>query len=255
MKAHEITDALDRRYGQVPDGKRRNTEQWVAIREARSGAGFDGNRRQCDYLAINTWQGQGLQLIGHEIKVSAADWRRELEQPEKAEDFARFCRRWWIVMPSKLARECKPEVPPAWGLMSVSDKGRVTEVVKAPARDPEPVPVWWWIGWLAQVDRRDRRATDRHVEKLISERLEEQRERMEKSINRSTLYSKESHDRLVEQVRKFRDATGIDIQHSWLDEWRQLSDLWHIVRTAPRFDVLVKHLRTAADGLERLEVK
>lgn len=157
MNAGHILDALDRKYGQ----RANNNEQWVVLREARSGAGHDGNNGQCDYLAVNTYQGRGLSVVGHEIKVSMADWRRELEDPEKAELFAQYCRRWWVVMPSALASVVRDEIPAAWGLMSVSLKGRITETKKAPARTPEEIPVWWWIGWLAQLDRRDKRSTRR----------------------------------------------------------------------------------------------
>lgn len=251
MKSSDIAAALDRRYGQGPNNARQG-EQWIAIREARSGAGFDGNNRQCDYLVVNTFPGQGMNVIGHEIKVSAADWKRELADPSKAESFARFCRRWWVVMPSKLARECKPEIPPAWGLLSVSDKGNVTEVVKAPAREPEAVPVWWWVGWLAQVDRRQRRAEGAEFERLISERLASQREQMEKQINRQALFSKESAEQLAERVRQFRDATGIDVNHSWADEWHRFADLWRLTRATRPFSETAKQLRTAADALDEL---
>jgi hypothetical protein len=153
--AVEICDALDGRYCQRQNDRKQ--ESWIAIREARSGASFAGNTRQCDYLAINTWQGRGMQVVGHEIKVSKADWQKELDNPDKAEMFARYCRRWWVVMPSVLAIKVRDEVPPAWGLISVSELGRCTELQSAPAREPEQIPAWWWIGWMAQLDRRDKR--------------------------------------------------------------------------------------------------
>lgn len=145
MNAREVKDALRQRYM----GAGKQSERYVLIEEARSGAGFDGNAGQCDLLAINTWPGRGMELIGHEVKVNMSDWKAELEKPEKAERFARYCNRWYVAVPSDLAKKIDHEVPPAWGLLAVSDSGRTREVVKPERRTPEDVPAWWWIGWLA----------------------------------------------------------------------------------------------------------
>jgi hypothetical protein len=247
LSTSDIVAALDRRYGQ-----RRGEEKWVTIVEARTGAGFDGNRGQCDFLAINTWKSQGLQLIGHEIKVSAADWRRELAAPEKAETFARYCRRWWVVMPSQLARESKAELPPTWGLLSVSDRGNITELVKAPARKPDPPPTWWWIGWLAQVDRSHRRRQNAEIDALVEERitprLEQERRRLEADATRTV----DNLKALAARVDDFHDKTGIDIRHTWPPHWEQLGQIWHLVRSGADLAALSQQLRHTADHLDRV---
>ena len=245
--AAEICEALDRRYGQQGSGTK--GEQWIALREARSGAGFDGNNGQCDYLAVNTWQSKGLQLIGHEVKVSMSDWKREMVLPHKSDLFARFCRRWWVVMPSDLAKKAKPEIPPAWGLMSVSDAGRITEVVSAPSKEPEPVPVWWWIGWLAQLDRRDKRRDRSEIDRLVNEAVSKAEERWNRYKPDREQQLKDRYASVEERLATLRSATGIDIDR--VGQWQldRLAALW---KASQNVDLtqLASTLRTTADNLE-----
>lgn len=247
-----IIDALDRKYGQKANTQQAQ-EKWVTIAEARSGAGFDGNRRQCDYLAINTWQSQGLQLIGHEIKVSMSDWRRELEDPSKAEMFARHCRRWWVVMPSELASQAKPEIPPTWGLMSVSDRGRITETVKAPSQEPMDVPVWWWIGWLAQLDRTSKRAVTAEVTKKVNEAVAKEREHLDDRVQQRVESRLSVIENLTEQAEALLDATGIDLRRVWEFQLDRLKQLWAVSsQGSVDLDAVAQRAREAADLLEEL---
>jgi hypothetical protein len=213
MNAADICNALDGRYNQRAGD--RKSESWIVIREARSGASFQGNKNQCDYLAINTWQGRGLQLIGHEIKVTKADWRRELETPEKAEAFARYCRRWWVAMPSDLAKQVKDEVPPAWGLISVSEAGRCTELQSAPSREPEVVPAWWWIGWLAQVDRRQKRGRN-------AEELKELHANVEAEVNRRMAQFERENPT---QAFTRQDVLDLRNLREWKAKWDRLVEI------------------------------
>jgi hypothetical protein len=244
-----IIDALDRRYGQGAIGTK--GEQWITIQEARSGAGFDGNNGQCDYLAINTWQSKGLQLLGHEIKVSMSDWKRELERPEKSERFARFCRRWWVVMPSELAKKVKPEIPPTWGLMSVSDAGRITEMVSAPSKEPDPVATWWWIGWLAQLDRRDKRRSQSEIDRLVNEAVTKAEERWNRYRPDREERIKERYATVDERLAELKSATGIDLHHTGSWQMDRLAALW---KASEKVDVvrLSQTLRHAADTLSGL---
>ena len=248
MRSVDIVDALDRKYGQKVD----NNEQWVVLREARSGAGHDGSSGQCDYLAINTYQSRGLNVVSHEIKVSMADWKRELEDPEKAELFAKLCRRWWVVMPSTLASKVKDEIPAAWGLMSVSEKGRITETRKAPARDPEEIPAWWWIGWLAQLDRRDKRSSRQEINKAVTERVEKAREHWEHTWSRNQEYQARRDEELRGKVEALRDATGIDLDHVFGPSIERLKRVWSLAYNGQDLERTVALIRESADLLEAL---
>ncbi len=249
--ARDIKDALHRRYG--GKSQDREGEQYVCIEEARSGAGFQGNDGQCDFLAINTWQSRGLELIGHEVKVSMSDWKAELAQPEKAERFSRFCRRWYIAVPSDLATKIAHEVPPSWGLISVSEKGRCTERQKPTTREPQPVPQWWWVGWLAQIDRQHKRSIPHRIDRLMAEERAATRDRItEEAEARAQRISRGMTDR-VERVEKtvenLRDA-GLHIDHLYASDIKKIGQLWAASRAGLDLTQVAMHMRQAADKLD-----
>lgn len=249
VTAGDVKDALRRRYCKA-DG---SGEQYVCIEEARSGAGFDGNNGSCDFLAINTFTGRGMELIGHEVKVSLADWKAEVAQPEKAERFARYCRRWFVAVPATLAAKIKDEVPPAWGLLSLSEKGRWTEVVKAPARKGvEDVPVWWWIGWLAQFDRQAKRSVGSQVQAAMEIERATIADRVKADVARAREYDDQRAEALRENVQRLKEATGIDLAHAWQGDFTRLANLWDIGRGRGDLDRTINLMRAALDALETL---
>jgi len=242
-----VKDALLRKY----NGSDLTGTQYVCIEEARSGAGFDGNNGSCDFLAINTFKGRGMTLIGHEVKVSLSDWKAEVAQPEKAERFARYCRRWYVAVPAALAAKIKDEVPPAWGLLSLSDKGRWTDMVKAPSRKPEPVPEWWWVGWLAQFDRQAKR----DVTAIVGERMAAERQTMQDQITRAVdvrrRYSDEKDQALRENAALLKTVTGIDLANAWSGSFDRLGRLWTIARNGD-LDHTINLMRSGLAALEAL---
>lgn len=253
--ARAVKDALLRRYC----GGDLTGQQYVCIEEARSGAGFDGNTGACDFLAINTFQGRGMELVGHEVKVSMADWKKELAEPEKAERFARYCRRWYVAVPSALAAKIKDDVPPAWGLLSLSDRGRVTETIKAKARKPDPVPEWWWIGWLAQIDRQAKRRVPQMVAELMAterQDLATERQDMRSQIDAAVDLRRKSSDerdtKLRENAERLKEAVGIDLVHVWQGNIDKLRQAWALVQSDFDIEYLSKTLRKTAEVLDGL---
>lgn len=249
MTAADVKAALHDRYAKPSQG--RAGERYVCLEEARSGAGFQGNTGQCDFLAINTWRSRGMELIGHEVKVSMSDWRSELADPAKAERFSRFCRRWYVAAPSALASAIKHEVPPAWGLLSVSDNGRCTETVKPTVRqEPEDVPDWWWIGWLAQVDRQHKRRLPQLVQRGMADERERLEERIRERVARDYDYRLEQAETVAANVDAIRDATGINLDRVGRWELDRLAKAWDLAAKVPVLDGLVGNLRRVADALE-----
>lgn len=252
VTAAQVKAALLRRYG----GPRLDDERYVCIEEARSGAGFEGNKGSCDFLAINTHKGRGMELIGHEVKVSLQDWKRELAAPEKAEMFARYCRRWWVAVPADLAAKIRDEVPPQWGLLSLSEKGRWTEVQKAPVRKgADPVPDWWWVAWLAQFDRQAKR----RARQMVVEGMEAERVALNESVTQqveSRLASREQRlDELQENAVRLKDAVGIDLQRVWPGNLDRLKAAWDLVQSGYDVKGLIVNLRRTADSLEGITLE
>jgi hypothetical protein len=96
--------------------KRHEGQAWAYLEEVRNGTGFGRTVRTADALAMSLFPSRGLHLHGFEIKVSRADWIKERDQPEKAEEIARFCHYWWLAV-SDGAIVKDGELPQPWGLL------------------------------------------------------------------------------------------------------------------------------------------
>lgn len=94
--------------------------------------------RRADAVHVGLWQSRGAGDVDvHELKVSRADWRRELDKPAKAEAWWPYSTRFWVVAPST-AIVPPEELPDGWGLMVPNPKGRrFKKIVTPEAREPE----------------------------------------------------------------------------------------------------------------------
>lgn len=143
-----VLAALRARYSQSHG----NGDRWAFATHVKSGAGFYDNtpgsfayHRIADAIAMDLWPSRGLEIHGHEVKVSRSDWLTELKHPEKCEPVKRYCDRWWLVVSDRSI--VKPgELPDGWGLMVVAERrwgSRVEQytrvVTQAPKLNPTPV--------------------------------------------------------------------------------------------------------------------
>ncbi len=121
LKTADLMALLQARY---PKG------EFAFFKEVPNATGA-GCNRHCDALAMSLWPSRGLYLTGFELKVSRADWIKELKQPEKADSIARYCDYWFLVVGSKDIVQAG-ELPPTWGLLApVGGKLKViTEATK-----------------------------------------------------------------------------------------------------------------------------
>lgn len=144
-----MLDLLHQRYGTVNPG---NGPRYACAEHVKNAAGFDAGR-VADFIAIDCWPSSGLELHGHEVKVSRSDWLTELKKPEKAEAFKRYMDRWWLVVPD--AKIIKAgELPDGWGLLVLSKRrsmgswpdyhprieDRLRVATPAPQLNPEAIP-------------------------------------------------------------------------------------------------------------------
>jgi hypothetical protein len=129
----DVIRALHARYGQTAGNGRR----YAVAGGVRSHAGFDA-RRTADFIAMDLWPSKGLEIHGHEVKVSRSDWLRELAEPEKAAEFMPYVNRWWLVV-SDPAIIRAGELPDGWGLLEMRGE-RLAARVKASRLDARPMP-------------------------------------------------------------------------------------------------------------------
>lgn len=97
-----------------------------------------GTNRRADAVHLGLWHSRGAGDIDVcELKTSRSDWRRELDNPAKAEAWWPYSSRFWVVAPSTDVVPAE-EVPDGWGLMVPSTRGRRFKAVVKPAvREPQ----------------------------------------------------------------------------------------------------------------------
>jgi hypothetical protein len=130
MTEADIAQALRDRYGHQGGNGRR----YAFAAHVRSHAGFDATRT-ADFVAMDLWPSRGLSLHGHEIKVSRADWLRELKEPAKAEEFIPYMNFWWLV-----ARRHQQRTPARRAPDSADPAGRAAAGRGRGRREPPAAP-------------------------------------------------------------------------------------------------------------------
>lgn len=138
----------------------------------------DGKRRADALWMPTTWAGD-RSLVGHEIKVSRADVLAELADPTKADAWARYCGRWWLVIADPALVEGL-DVPEQWGVMSPPSGRRtrsMTVLREAPKLRPaDPAPAFRrmavWLAYRAhnaEASLEQQQKTARRVELALQE--------------------------------------------------------------------------------------
>lgn len=197
---------LERRYR---GDMRGNGPAWAFVPKVKNAAGFNATRT-IDALAMSLWPSRGLELHGHEIKVSRADWLRELKDPAKAEAFTQLVDRWWLVVSdAKIVQD--GELPPTWGLMVATGRGLVVKV-QAPELPPTDSP-WMPKTFLAALLRsatRTHEVTPAEVEAAVTAAQEAWESQHAENIERW----REDRDGLRARLRAFEEASGLTLG-SW----------------------------------------
>jgi hypothetical protein len=176
-----------------------------------------GPQTRADALYVGFTSTSGRILVGHELKASRADWRKELDTAGKADFWADTCHAWYIVAPN-LDVVPKEEVPHGWGLMipNARTTTRMNVVVKAQVH-ADRQPSWpAFRSILARLDTlRAQAIADGRQKAYEDERrkAEEQRRReAERSVRLTPEQSRRLH--LLDQVEKHLGAPIID----WMRE-------------------------------------
>jgi hypothetical protein len=175
---------------------------WAFLPQVRNGTGYSRKVRTADALAMSLWPSRGLELHGFEIKSRRGDWLAELKEPEKAEEIARFCHRWWIVANEDVVE--LSELPPAWGLMVPHTRG--LGVSKSAEKQEAENPTYPFFAALL------RKVTEIMVPLASIQAQLEERFKAGQEAQRSThRYRCQDHERLQNAVKEFEEASGLKI--------------------------------------------
>lgn len=254
MTASEVKEALTGRWP---------ASEYLSIYEAPQSSDRQG--RRLDVVVVSLWRSRGLQMDGVEIKVSMSDWKRELDEPAKADWWHQRVHRFWIAAPAEVAKKIKPQLPVNWGLLSVTASGVRVSVTPEPNRSP--VPLTWpeTVGLLRATADCGVNVLARQYEKGVADGLERGR----KEAANGTVDGQERRradlavadlEAFRAAVREFEEASGIK-----LDRWgRQNARLGRLVKLvneailqgpetiADRLAGQAEQLRSIADVTDRL---
>lgn len=191
---------------------------YAVLSHVRNSTGSGSVTRTADALVMSLWPSRGLTLSGFEIKVSKADWKKELSTPEKAEEIARFCDTWYVAAPPGIVRV--DDLPPAWGLYETTDaKLKLVREAKSRPRE-EVVPITrGFLGALlraATTDVLPKAEVEGVVQKRVEARLPDAIARHMRDAapeHRETARKLEQVERdfarLKEAIEQFEQASGV----------------------------------------------
>lgn len=182
---------------------------WAFLEEVRNGTGYQRTTRSADALAMSLWPSRGLEIHGFEIKVSRSDWKRELEEPAKAEVILRFCDRWWLAVGDEEIVQ-PGELPPTWGLLIPRGKGLVAKV-EAPKLEAQPITRLFLASLLRNAHSGDEEALRALVDQRAEERIKQLRESFEESAQRDRANFDRRVAELEESIAAFEKASGVSI--------------------------------------------
>lgn len=192
-----LFDLIEKKYPQPA---------WVVLAEVCNGTGLGANR-WADAVAFGVWPSQGLQIIGFEFKSSRSDWRRELENPSKADDVARYCDEWWVVASDDVVK--LEEVPKTWGWFAPTARGGLKAMTQPKEWEHEPISQEFLMSVIRNISRRyvARTQVDKLAEAKAKETLKWHRVDNEHELKELR--------HLRKRVDEFKDASGIDLENEW----------------------------------------
>lgn len=125
-------------------------QEWATFRE------FWVDGRIVDFFAVNLWSSRRFNRVAYEVKVSRADFAKELSNPAKREPAEQLANECYFVAPHGLIDP--KELPENWGLYEVTKDGSsLRKKTHAKWRDV-PAPPMDIVAGMA------RRASDRPAE-------------------------------------------------------------------------------------------
>jgi hypothetical protein len=155
LTAEELYRLLQERYetfGHEPVGS-------GFFREVPVATGTQENIRRLDAWRIEAWPSKGFARHAFEVKVSRADWLRELKDPRKRRPMLRFANSVYVVANPGVVK--LDELPPELGLLEPRRQGEprgtdrldgvhLQQIVNAPWLDSS-APSWSFVVALLRV--------------------------------------------------------------------------------------------------------
>lgn len=203
MTTDELYDKLQKHI--LKDGV--NGHGFAFLTNVRNGTGFARREGYADAISMELTPSRGLKLNGFELKVSRADWLRELKNPHKADFFYEHCDRWFLVVSDKdIVQE--GELPEEWGL--IAPKGTGMGVIKgAPVHETKPIDRLFLASLIRSAITAA--AKPREIEKARKTAYEEGKAAGERNVANWKIEAEQNR----ETIRAFEQASGVSISQWW----------------------------------------
>jgi hypothetical protein len=190
--------------------------EWGTFVELNASTGGRGGR--IDFFAMNLWPSNRFLKVAYEIKVSRADFAKELANPRKREDAEALADECWFATPVGMVRP--DEVPEGWGLIEmvanglrVKKRARQRKIESLPLsfvasiarRSKQPSPSLPKVLWL----NAGRELDENTVLQVIEERFVAETARIERAAqDRAWDKARETYARQVEIAELVRQRLG-----------------------------------------------
>lgn len=139
MNSNTIKNALRLRH--------KEEDGWLLLAEVRNGTGYSGqSERYVDAMAVHLWPSKKHRRIAYEIKVSRADFLKELDQPFKRQWAEEVAHEFWFVTTPGVTKI--GEIPEGCGLLQVSENGKLRRIVAAKQRIPRDLDNGEWCAMM-----------------------------------------------------------------------------------------------------------
>lgn len=199
MTSNQAWAALELRYPK---------KEYALLSEVRNSTGFSGQARTADAIALSLWPSRGLTMHGFEMKAYRGDWKREKDNPEKAEEIARYCDFWWLLVTDARIVEPISDVPENWGVLGPNKDGTRLAVLKDAVKlEAQPLSRSFVAAILRNVSNATT-PTARVAAKCEEARLLGIQEGEKRAAD---IVELERLRKLEEDVRAFEEASGVQL--------------------------------------------
>lgn len=246
MGSKELLKRLERHYlkpGPLPGG--------IFVPEV-GWNGAAGNRADALYVGFTSTSGR--RLVGHELKVSRADWRHELDQPGKADAWHDQCHAWYVVAPST---DIVPpeELPDGWGLMVVNPRTTTRLDVKVRATvHGDRTPSWYAVrSIMARQDTLRAQAIGQIQREAYEKALIEVQGRELKRIQERAADSGRQATQTLAQIEEAFGCSFTDWRHDNLVSPSEFGDALRIAKARSRLVDRWDGIRGVTESMERLK--
>ena len=242
MNTYEVRNAIRNRFA---DSRR------YAIAE-EVGLTTGGSRRRIDMIVIDCYHSNGFRIDGIEIKVSTADLRRELEDPDKHTAFFDKIDYYTLACPKGVAEPLMDVIPKNWGLLIVNEDG-VAKYKRKPLALEDTTDKTITRGFLASLTRailqhqpaaEELQAEYDRGKKDGKEAAESRRDYMSRRVNEN-IKKLEDYEKLEQRLRLWAD----DDIDKVLDEFEAFRSL-HLEWVIRNVDHTIGQLTELRDKLQ-----